>query len=105
MSDEAFIHIVRVDIDPDHEAAFNAWYEETHFPQLLACPGWLSARRFVAMGDGPKYAAMYEVAGEWAFTTPQFLKVKGFGPFAAFVKNFARIQLKPFSGSPSLDFR
>jgi hypothetical protein len=105
MSDEAFIHIVRVDIDPDHEAAFNAWYEETHFPQLLACPGWLSARRFVATGDGPKYAAMYEVAGEWAFATPQFLKVKGFGPFEAFVKNFTRIQLKPFSGSPSLDFR
>jgi hypothetical protein len=105
MSDEAFIHIVRVDIDPNHEAAFNAWYEETHFPQLLACPGWLSARRFVAMGDGPKYAAMYKVAGEWAFATPQFLNVKGFGPFEAFVKNFTRIQLKPFSGSPSLDLR
>ena len=35
MSDEAFIHIVRVDIDPAHEAAFNAWYEDTHFPYLL----------------------------------------------------------------------
>jgi hypothetical protein len=103
MSDETFIHIVRVDIDPDHEAAFNAWYDETHFPELLACPGWLSARRFVGIGDGPKYAAMYEVAGEWAFATPEFQKVKGFGPFEAFVTNFARIQLKPFSGSPSLN--
>jgi len=34
---------------------------------------------------------MYEVAGEWAFATPQFLKVKGFGPFEAFVTNFTRI--------------
>jgi hypothetical protein len=98
MSDETFIHIVRVDIDPDHEAAFNAWYDETHFPDLLACPGWLSARRFVSIGNGPKYAAMYEVAGEWAFATPEFLKVKGFGPFEALVKNFTRIQLKPISG-------
>jgi hypothetical protein len=99
MSDEAFIHIVRVDIDPAHEAAFNAWYEDTHFPDLLACPGWLSARRFVAIGDGPRYAAMYEVAGQWAFETPEFRQVKGFGPFEPHVKNFTRIQLKPVLGS------
>jgi hypothetical protein len=97
MSAEAFIHIVRVDIDAEHEAAFNAWYEETHFPELLACPGWLSATRFISIGDGPKYAAMYQVAGQWAFETPEFRKVKGFGRFEPFVKNFTRIQLKAFS--------
>jgi hypothetical protein len=70
MPDEAFIHIVRVDIDPEHEAAFNDWYEQRHVPDLLACPGWLSATRFVSIGDGPKYAAMYEVEGRWAFETP-----------------------------------
>jgi hypothetical protein len=99
MSDEAFIHIVRVDIDPEHEAAFGAWYEDGHFPDLLACPGWLSARRFVSIGDGPKYAAIYEVAGRWAFETPEFQQVKGFGPFESHVKNFTRIQLKPVAGS------
>jgi hypothetical protein len=103
MSDEAFIHIVRVDIDPEHEAAFNAWYEETHFPDLLACPGWLSAERFIPIGQGPKYAAMYQIAGQWAFDTPEFLKVKGFGPFEPFVKNFTRIQLKPLSGDHRSD--
>jgi hypothetical protein len=103
MSDEAFIHIVRVDIDPEHEAAFNAWYEETHFPDLLACPGWLSAKRFISIGQGPKYAAMYQVAGMWAFETPEFLKVKGFGPFEPLVKNFTRIQLKPLSGDHRSD--
>jgi hypothetical protein len=99
MSDEPFIHIVRVDIDPEHEAAFNAWYEDTHFPDLLACPGWVSARRFVSLGEGPKYAAMYEVAGQWAFETQEFLKVRGFGPFESLVKNFVRIQLKLFTES------
>jgi hypothetical protein len=103
MSDEAFIHIVRVDIDPEYEAAFNAWYEETHFPDLLACPGWLSAERFISIGQGPKYAAMYQVAGQWAFDTPEFLKVKGFGPFEPLVKNFTRIQLKPLSGDHRSD--
>lgn len=94
MRDEAFTHIVRVDIDPEHEEAFNAWYVEKHFPDLLACPGWLSARRFVSLGDGPRYAAMYEVAGQWAFETPEFLRVKGFGPFEPHVRNFTRIQLR-----------
>jgi hypothetical protein len=103
MPDTAFIHIVRVDIDPEHEAAFNDWYERTHLPDLLACRGWLSAKRFVSVGDGPKYAAMYEVAGRWAFETPELRKVKGFGPFEALVKNFTRIQLKPLSGSSSRD--
>lgn len=105
MSSDAFIHIVRVDIDAEHEAAFNAWYEDTHFPDLLRCPGWLSARRFVSIGQGPKYAAMYEVAGQWAFETPEFQAIKGFGPFEPFVKNFMRIQLKPFAGSGLADLQ
>jgi hypothetical protein len=98
MSNEAFVHIVRVDIDSAHEATFNVWYDETHVPDILACPGWLSAKRFVSIGDGPKYAAVYEVAGQWAFETPEFAKVRGFGPFTPFVTNFTRIQLKPLSG-------
>ncbi|MGL3110443.1 hypothetical protein [Bradyrhizobium sp. BR 1432] len=68
-------------------------------------PGWLSAQRFVSIGDGPKYAAMYEVAGRWAFETPEFLKVKGFGPFESLVKNFMRIELRPMSGPAGADRR
>jgi hypothetical protein len=44
---------------------------------------------------------MYEVAGQWAFETPEFRKVRGFGPFEAPVKNFTRIQLRPLSGAAS----
>jgi hypothetical protein len=46
---------------------------------------------------------MYQVAGQWAFETPEFLKVKGFGPFEPLVKNFTRIQLKPLSGDHRSD--
>jgi hypothetical protein len=38
---------------------------------------------------------MYSVAGQWAFETEDFIKVKGFGPFTDHVRNFKRIQLKP----------
>ncbi|MER5172397.1 hypothetical protein [Thioclava sp. GXIMD2076] len=94
MDDAPFTHIVRVDIDPEHEDAFAEWYVSQHFPDLLACPGWLSAQRYITVGEGQKYAAVYEVAGKWAFDTPEFHKVKGFGPFTPHVRNFARVQIR-----------
>jgi hypothetical protein len=90
-----FLHIVRVDIAPEHEEAFNRWYDEVHVPALLACPGWLSARRFVSLEDGPKYAAIYEVAGDWVYDTPEFQAVKGFMEFTPHVRNFMRQRLAP----------
>jgi hypothetical protein len=90
-----YIHIVRVDVDPAHEEAFNRWYDEVHVPALLACPGWLSARRYVSFDGGPKYAAVYEIAGPWAYDTPEFHRAKGFKEFEDHVRNFARLQLRP----------
>jgi hypothetical protein len=91
-----FIHIVRVDIDPAFDEPFNQWYDEVHLPAILACPGWLSGKRFVAIDDGPRYAAMYTVAGDWVYETPEFLAVKGFGEFAPHVRNFVRLRLAPY---------
>jgi hypothetical protein len=59
----ALQHIVLVDIDPEHEAAFNAWYDEVHIPDILGCPGWLSATRYRCLEGGPRYAAVYEITG------------------------------------------
>lgn len=99
MSDEPLIHIVRVDIEPAHEAAFNEWYDTVHIPEILACPGWLSACRFVTVDEGPKYAAMYEVAGTWVYDTPEFRAVAGFGAFEPHIRGFQRIQLKPIAAT------
>jgi hypothetical protein len=89
-----FLHIVRVDIDPAHEDAFNRWYETVHIPDLLACPGWRSARRYVALDGGPKYVAVYEIDGLWVYETPEFERVKGFKEFEPHVRNFVRLQLR-----------
>jgi hypothetical protein len=95
------LHIVRVDIDPAHEEAFNRWYDTVHLPALLACPGWLSARRYVALDGGPKYAAVYEIAGPWVYETPEFQRAKGFREFEPHIRNFVRLQLQPIApGAP-----
>ena len=95
MSAAPCLHIVRVDIDPAREAAFNAWYDAVHIPALLACPGWLSARRYLSLEGGPKYVAVYEVAGEWVYDTPEFHAVKGFMDFTPDVRNCMRLRLQP----------
>lgn len=95
------LHIVMVDIAPEHEAAFNDWYENVHIPQILACPGWRSATRRLVDEGGPKYAALYEIDGPEVYETPEFQAIKGFGPFGDFVANFRRLRLKPIPGRSS----
>ena len=94
MTEAPWLHIVRVDIDHALTAEFDRWYEQDHIPALLACPGWLSARRFTC-ADSPHHAAVYEIAGPWVYETPAFLAVKGFAHLAPHIRNFARQVLAP----------
>ena len=47
--------MVWTDIDEEHEAEFNRWYDEEHLTRLLTVPGFLGAGRYVALKGGPKY--------------------------------------------------
>ncbi|MEO4001844.1 hypothetical protein [Mesorhizobium sp. CAU 1732] len=91
----AMTHIVMVDIDPEDEVAFNEWYDTVHLPDILACPGWLSASRHRCLEGGPSYVAVYQISGAEAYDTPAFHAIKGFGPFEGKVKNFWRLRLAP----------
>lgn len=53
--------LVMMEIDPQHEAEFNRWYDEQHVPERLAIPGFLSARRYRAVEGSPKYLALYDL--------------------------------------------
>ena len=53
--------LVMIEVDPAHEEEFNRWYNEEHLPERRGCPGFLSARRFVAVEGGPKYLALYDL--------------------------------------------
>ena len=91
-------HIVMVDIPEEDEAAFNEWYDHVHLPDILACPGWLSARRYRCLEGGPRYVAMYEITGPEAYETPEFDRIKGFGPFEGRIRNFRRLRLTALDG-------
>ena len=71
------------DIDAEHEAAFNRWYDEEHLERLLAVPGFLSASRYVALRGGPRYLTMYELEDVAVLRTAAFLDEVRFRPVAA----------------------
>lgn len=50
--------------DPSREDEYNDWYSNTHIPQVVETPGFVSARRYkLRSGDaeGPQYLAIYEI--------------------------------------------
>jgi hypothetical protein len=50
-----------MNVDPEHEAEFNEWYDHEHIPALAAVPGTLSARRFRDPKGTHRYLALYHL--------------------------------------------
>lgn len=74
--------MVWTDVDPQHEAEFNRWYDEEHIHRLLQVPGFLSAGRYEALKGGPKYLAMYELEDHTVLRSAAFLDTVRFQPSA-----------------------
>jgi hypothetical protein len=63
-----------MNVKPEAEADFNAWYNEEHLPGLAAVPGCLRARRFRAAGGSHKYVAFYHLTGPEVTTSAAWKK-------------------------------
>ena len=54
--------------DAEKDAAYNEWYSGTHVPELLAIPGFVSARRYRVAGGAKEgqhsYLAVYEIEAD-----------------------------------------
>jgi hypothetical protein len=48
-----------MDIDATHEREFNQWYDREHLAERVAIPGFVAARRYVAVDAAPKYLGLY----------------------------------------------
>lgn len=53
--------VFAMNVAPEAEAEFNAWYDTEHLPRLAALPGVLCARRFRSVGGAHKYVATYHL--------------------------------------------
>jgi hypothetical protein len=88
VSTSPVILLTSVDVAPEGEADFNRWYNEKHLPEVLACPGFLSAARYECTQGEPRYIAVYELESEDALRTPEMQRVRGWGDMFPFVRNF-----------------
>ena len=51
--------LTSMDVDPEHEADFNRWYDREHLEERVAIEGFIEARRYVAEEGAPKYLCLY----------------------------------------------
>jgi antibiotic biosynthesis monooxygenase (ABM) superfamily enzyme len=88
-----WLYVVNSKIRPDAEEAWNEWYSNVHLPEILECPGFFSAARYVTdEPDGRRsYIAVYEVAGPEVLETVEFAAARGWYEFADAVEFRARV--------------
>ena len=51
---------VRLDVGPEHEDEFNAWYDSEHVPQVTALSGFVRTRRYFGAHADIRFLAWYE---------------------------------------------
>jgi hypothetical protein len=63
------------DIDPDHEADFNLWYDREHMEERVRIPGFTGARRYRAISNAARrYLALYRATSLGDFTSEAYRK-------------------------------
>mgnify|MGYP001122194007 FL=1 len=65
--------LTSMNIDPAHEAEFNRWYDREHLEERVAMPGFLEARRYVALDGNPKYLSLYSTETIEVLGSPFYL--------------------------------
>ena len=69
--------LVWTDVDPAHEADFNKWYDREHMDERVAIPGFAFARRFLRIGPGRKYLALYRTNSLGVFDSAPYRRAFG----------------------------
>jgi hypothetical protein len=73
----AVSYVIWTDIPAGREADFNEWYNREHAPdRVLGIPGFIQARRFVAVEGAPRYAAWFDVAGPEVFRDDAYMAMR-----------------------------
>lgn len=85
----AWINAVTVEIDEGDLVEFNRWYNDIHVPEVLACPGWRSNRRFECVDGEPSVLAIYELDDpDLAFGSREWEAVVGWDEHLEFIRGF-----------------
>lgn len=98
--------LVLADPPPPLEEEFNDWYDTEHLPERAAVPGIATARRYRGLGDGPAYAALYDLDRLSVLDSAEYRAVSGanFSPWTRRVtarvrpRRLVAVQAEPGGG-------
>jgi hypothetical protein len=83
------VNVITVDIDDQHAESFSRWYNEVHFPEILACPGWRAGRRYECVDGEPRFLAVYDLDDEKTpFSSPEFAAAVGWDEHVAGIRGY-----------------
>jgi hypothetical protein len=83
------INVISVDIHPAHAARFDRWYNETHVPEILGCPGWNGARRYQSRDGAPRFLAIYALEDPVSpFNSPEYEAAVGWDEFSDAIRGY-----------------
>jgi len=73
--------LTSMDVDAEHEADFNRWYDREHLEERVAIEGFIEARRYVAVeGSMPKYLSPYSTETFDVLDSPAYRKALALDP-------------------------
>jgi len=61
------------DVAPGGETEFDQWHLREHIPERVAVPGFLRCRRYVTLGEPPRYFYFYETESLDTLQSPAYL--------------------------------
>ena len=91
-----FLLVVRIDVAPEAEDAFNEWYTSVHLPEIVNVPGFREGKRyrllndetFPPSSDEQRYIAVYEFDGPEVLMSQAFQEARGWrADIAPFLRN------------------
>ena len=100
--------LTSMDVDAAHEADFNRWYDREHLEERVSIPGFIEARRYVAVeGSMPKYLSPYSTETFEVLESPAYRKAlanqtdwskENIGRFKNMIRGVARITISHGNG-------
>lgn len=72
----AGIMLYTLDLDPDDEVVFDAWYTHEHMPERVSTPGFLRGRRYLLQSGsrGQRHLTLYETVDAEVFASAEYLR-------------------------------
>ena len=67
-----FHYVVETDVEPEHEAELNAWYNTEHLPGLSSVPGNVRSTRYLSAAG--RSFACYDLVSEDVPQTPEWMQ-------------------------------